>query len=228
MMRGVAEKRIMTTAFLWWKLLKPQAYINIDFKEDLFHLSFRCFVSHFFRPTFWGRKQKRKERISFQRNLNSHVLFLGKPCLIATAALSIGSQKQTTSKTRIKLYSLHSLFPHIVLFTAFFNVIKYTSSIDSNIILKFIMIIMIIIITITIIIIIYSFESFSYQRSLMVSRWSDSKSPQDSRTLLSILVNPNNAVLCMVFTCPLISKSSSSFANPLRVVPNAPITYRCF
>ena len=46
---------------------------------------------------------------------------------------------------------------------------------------------------------------------LMVSRWSvsDGKSPQVSRTLLSILVDLNNAVVCMVSTRSLISKSSS-------------------
>ena len=48
---------------------------------------------------------------------------------------------------------------------------------------------------------------------LMVFHWSlnDSKSPQISRTLLSILTNLNNAVVWMVFTCPLISKFSSLF-----------------
>ena len=39
---------------------------------------------------------------------------------------------------------------------------------------------------------------------------SDSKSPQISRTLLSILADLNNAVVWMVSTCPLISKSSCS------------------
>ena len=41
----------------------------------------------------------------------------------------------------------------------------------------------------------------------------DSKSPQVSRTLLSIVVNLNNAVVWTVFTWPLISKFSSPFAN---------------
>ena len=60
----------------------------------------------------------------------------------------------------------------------------------------------------------------------MVFRWSvsDSKSPQVSRTLLSILVDLNNAVVWMVLTRPLISKSSSPFNNPLVTVPRAPIT----
>ena len=46
----------------------------------------------------------------------------------------------------------------------------------------------------------------------MVFHWSlsDSKSPRDSRTLLSILADLNNAVVWMVSTCPLISKSSNS------------------
>ena len=60
----------------------------------------------------------------------------------------------------------------------------------------------------------------------MVFHWSlsDSKSPQVSRTLLSILAVLNNAVVWMVSTRPLISKSSSHFINPLGTVPKAPIT----
>ena len=60
----------------------------------------------------------------------------------------------------------------------------------------------------------------------MVFHWSlsDSKSPQVSRTLLSILAVLNNAVVCMVSTRPPTSKSSSPFSNPLVTVPNAPIT----
>ena len=60
----------------------------------------------------------------------------------------------------------------------------------------------------------------------MVFHWSlsDSKSPQVSRTLLSILAVLNNAVVRMVFTRPPTSKSSSPFSNPLVTVPNAPIT----
>ena len=55
-------------------------------------------------------------------------------------------------------------------------------------------------------IIIYSFMSFSHQRVSMVSQWSlrNSKSPQLSRTLLSILVVPNNTVVWMVSTHPYI------------------------
>ena len=55
----------------------------------------------------------------------------------------------------------------------------------------------------------------------MVSHWSLSyrKSPQVFRTLLSILADLNKAVVWMISTCPLISKSSS----PLVTVPRAPI-----
>ena len=52
----------------------------------------------------------------------------------------------------------------------------------------------------------------------------DCKSPQVSRTLLSILAVLNNAVVWMVSTHSLISKSSSPFINPLVNVPRVPIT----
>ena len=60
----------------------------------------------------------------------------------------------------------------------------------------------------------------------MVFHWSlsESKSPQTSRTLLSILAVLNNVVVWMVFTRPPTSKSSSPFSNPLVTVPKAPIT----
>ena len=60
----------------------------------------------------------------------------------------------------------------------------------------------------------------------MVFHWSlnDSKSPQVSRTLLSILAVLNNAVVWMVSTRPPTSKSSGPFSNPLVTVPNALIT----
>ena len=59
----------------------------------------------------------------------------------------------------------------------------------------------------------------------MVFHWSlsDGKS-QVSRTLLSILADLNNAVVWMVSTHSLISKSSSPCTNPLVTVPSAPIT----
>ena len=60
----------------------------------------------------------------------------------------------------------------------------------------------------------------------MVFHWSlsDSKSPQVSRTLLSILAVLNNAVVWMVSTRPPTSKSSRPFNNPLVTVPKAPLT----
>ena len=60
----------------------------------------------------------------------------------------------------------------------------------------------------------------------MLSHWglSDIKSPQVSRTLLSILADLNNAVVWMVSTCPLISKSFSTCTYPLVTVPKTPIT----
>ena len=60
----------------------------------------------------------------------------------------------------------------------------------------------------------------------MIFHWSiiDSKSPQVSRTLHSILAVLNNAVVWMVSTCPPTSKSSSPFSNLLVTVPNTPIT----
>ena len=56
---------------------------------------------------------------------------------------------------------------------------------------------------------------FSYRSYLMVFHWSfsDSKSPEISRTLLSILAVLNNAVVWMVSTRQPISKSPSPFNN---------------
>ena len=53
------------------------------------------------------------------------------------------------------------------------------------------------------------------------SEWQ--KSPQVSRTFLSILTNLNNAAGGMVSARPLISKSSSPFSKPLEIVPNISI-----
>ena len=60
----------------------------------------------------------------------------------------------------------------------------------------------------------------------MVSDWSlsDSKSPQVSWTQLSILADLNNAIIWMVSTSLLTSKSSSPFTNPSGVVLSATIT----
>ena len=76
------------------------------------------------------------------------------------------------------------------------------------------------------IIIIFTYQSFSHQRKLMIFHWrlSDSKSPQVSRTFLSILAIFYNAVVWMVSTRPPTSKSSRAFNNPLVTVPKAPIT----
>ena len=52
---------------------------------------------------------------------------------------------------------------------------------------------------------------------------SDSNSPQVSRTLLSILADLKNAVVWIVSTRPLISKSFSPCINPNVTVPRAPI-----
>ena len=54
----------------------------------------------------------------------------------------------------------------------------------------------------------------------MIFHWSlsDSKSPQVSRTRLSILAD--NAVALMVSTCPLISKSSIFVTMLLKIVPS--------
>ena len=59
----------------------------------------------------------------------------------------------------------------------------------------------------------------------MIFHWSlsDSKSPQVSGTLLSILVVPNSAEVWMVSTRPPISKAYSLFNNPLVTVPKASI-----
>ena len=59
----------------------------------------------------------------------------------------------------------------------------------------------------------------------MVFHWSlsDSRSPEASKTLLSILAVLNNAVVWMVSTRPPTSKSSRPFNNPLVTVPKAPI-----
>ena len=60
----------------------------------------------------------------------------------------------------------------------------------------------------------------------MVFHWSlsDSKSPQVSRTRLSILAVLSNAVVWIVSTRPPTSKSSRPLNNPLVTVPNSPIT----
>ena len=60
----------------------------------------------------------------------------------------------------------------------------------------------------------------------MVFHWNlrDNKSPQVSRTLLSILADVYNVVIWIVSTRPLISKSSCPFTKPLVTVPRVPKT----
>ena len=60
----------------------------------------------------------------------------------------------------------------------------------------------------------------------MVSQWSlsDSKSPQVSKTLLSILAVLSNTVILIVSTRPPTSMSSRPFNNPLVIVQKVPIT----
>ena len=72
----------------------------------------------------------------------------------------------------------------------------------------------------------------------MVFNWSlsDSKSPQVSRTLLRIRTDLNSAVVGMVSTCLLISKSSNPFTKHSGIVPrelitigiNVTFTFHCF
>ena len=64
----------------------------------------------------------------------------------------------------------------------------------------------------------------------MVFHWSlsDSKSPQVSRILLSILVVLSNAVIWIVSTRLPTSKSSRPFNNRLVIVSKAPITIGTF
>ena len=82
-----------------------------------------------------------------------------------------------------------------------------------------------IIIIIIIIIIIYSFRVFhiSVSWGFFTDSLRDTKSPQVSRTLLSILAVFNNAFIWVVSICLPTSKYSSPFNNPLVTVPKAPI-----
>ena len=68
--------------------------------------------------------------------------------------------------------------------------------------------------------------NFSYQCKLMVFHWSlsNSKSPQVSVTLLSILANINIALVWIVFTRPLISKSYIPSTSQLVTVSSVPKT----
>ena len=66
-----------------------------------------------------------------------------------------------------------------------------------------------------------SWESFSHQLTLTHRCLSYCKSPQVTRTLLSILADLNNSVVWLVSGYPLISRYSSSFINLLEIVPSA-------
>ena len=72
----------------------------------------------------------------------------------------------------------------------------------------------------------YSFGSFSHQRLLVVflRRVSDSKSPQASWNLLSIVADLSNEVVGKLSSRTLISNSPSPYTNPLVTVPSAPTT----
>ena len=72
------------------------------------------------------------------------------------------------------------------------------------------------------IIIVIIIVRFSHQRKLVVFHCSlnDCKSPQVSRTLLSIMANLNNAVVGMVSILPLISYSSRFFPIPCASTAN--------
>ena len=82
----------------------------------------------------------------------------------------------------------------------------------------------------------YSFESFSLLRLLMVSHWSlsDCKTKQFARTLQSMLAYFSYVVVWMVSTCPLISKSLSTFTSSLGIDTSAPmitgitVTFMCY
>ena len=62
----------------------------------------------------------------------------------------------------------------------------------------------------------------------MIFNWSlrDSKSPQVSRTLLSILADLNHAVVSMIAARLLISVFSSPLTTPLGTISSAPIITR--
>ena len=66
--------------------------------------------------------------------------------------------------------------------------------------------------------------SSSHYRQLVVFHWIDSKSPQVSRTRLSILTDYNNAIVWIVSTHPPKSNSSSSLTKSLGIVPSAQFT----
>ena len=59
---------------------------------------------------------------------------------------------------------------------------------------------------------------------VLEKNFSESNSPQFSRTFLSTLADLSNADVLIVSTCFLISMSTSPFTFPFEIVPSAPIT----
>ena len=80
---------------------------------------------------------------------------------------------------------------------------------------------------IIIIIIIIPFRNFhcSLSRWFLTAVWVTSRSLQVSRSPLIILADLNNALVWMIFTLPLISKSSRPCTNLWVIVLKAPITF---
>ena len=97
--------------------------------------------------------------------------------------------------------------------------------INANIIIMIIIIIIIIIYIIIIILLFWEFFTPALADSFHLSL-SDSKSPQDSRTLFSILADLNNVVVWKVSTRPLISKSSRPCKIPSVIILRALIIIR--
>ena len=72
----------------------------------------------------------------------------------------------------------------------------------------------------------YTLQNFHTSISLIVfyMSLSDGKTPQVSRTLLSILADLNNAVVWMISARPPIINSSSPFTKPLGIILSTQIT----
>ena len=70
----------------------------------------------------------------------------------------------------------------------------------------------------------YYYSRFLFIQELANCLTLESEWQQVSRTLRSILSKLRNSVVCMVSVCPPIFNSSSSVANPLDIVPSAPLT----
>ena len=68
----------------------------------------------------------------------------------------------------------------------------------------------------------HSLQVHLYWHQLVVFHqiFTDSKSPQVSRTFLGILANLNTTVICMILSLPLISNSASLFSKLLGTIPS--------